>query len=404
MTKQELIEKRAKLYVDARALMNRPFEQITAEDRSNADRMYADANVIKADLDRLVQDEQYEAEQRSQPGRVKTGDPAASAGVTETRSPEERRKAVAAELRKVYKGQNFEARELTVAGDGTFTIPVGVSDPKVATKSAGSVYQLVNKFRSSSGETIKVPLWNDLANSFILSSTFSETATATDPAIGGVTISIDDIQTLPILINNSLLNDVEFDLVGYTEKSIQARYNLFTAKSITLGNSSNVGALSTGYTGVSTATAGLVGYKDLTAVLASLDPSYYLNANWLMSPATIANTILNITDSNNRPLFLPFADGGISGFTGTIFGFPVMANPFQPAVATGNVAIQFGDFNAGYTFREVLPGVVIKKSSDRFIELNALGIFAFARVGGAVTNPGSVVANTTQPVISLTVS
>jgi HK97 family phage major capsid protein len=81
-----------------------------------------------------------------------------------------------------------------------------------------------------------------------------------------------------------------------------------------------------------------------------------------------------------------------------------MANPFQPAVATGNVAIQFGDFNAGYTFREVLPGVVIKKSSDRFIELNALGIFAFARVGGAVTNPGSVVANTTQPVISLTVS
>ena len=404
MTKQELIDKRAKLHHDASALMNKPYDQITAEDRSNADKMFADANVIKGDLERLRNIEDSEAELRSQPGRVKTGEPAASAGVTETRSPEERRKALSGELRKVFKGERFEARELTIATDGGFTIPIGVTDPKQATKFVGSVYDQVYKFKSTSGETVKVPLWNDLGNGFILSSTFSETAAATDPAIGGVSISIDDVQTLPIQINNSLLNDVEFDLITYVEKALNLRYNLSVAMAITNGNGSNVQSLATGYTGITTAASGVVSYKDLTALAGSLDASYYPGAVFMFSPSTLYNVILNIVDSNNRPIFLPFMDGGISGFSGTMFGFPVKLNPFQPAVAPSAVgAIQFGDFSQGYTFREVMPGIRILKSTDRYIELNALGIFAFARYGGAVTNAGSVVANTTQPVVSLNI-
>ena len=242
---------------------------------------------------------------------------------------------------------------------------------------------------------------NDVSNGFILSSSYS--GGTTDPGVNGVTISIDDIQTNPIQVYNNLLADIEFDLVGFLEQAIQTRYRRTVANWITNGNSSNVGSLVSGYTGITTATSGVLGYKDLTAALASLDPAYYPGAAWLMSPATLANTVLNILDANYRPLFLPFPDGGISGFTGTIFGYPVKLNPYQPSVAAGNIPVLFGDYAQGYTFREVLPGVVIKKSSDRYIELNALGVFAFARVGGAVTNPGTVVSDTTQPVVSITI-
>lgn len=399
MTKQEMLDKRSKLMFDAHAIMSG--ENVTSEQRANVDKMLADANTLKADVERMIQFEAAEAEMRSVPGRVPQGAPDATVAAPETRSYEERRKATNVALRQALKGEKFETRELTITADGGFMIPVGVSDPKIAQKSAGSIYDLVYKFRSTSGESLKVPLINDLGNGFILSSAYS--GGTTDPGVNGVTIAIDDIQTNPIQVYNNLLNDIEWDLVGYLEKAIQARYQRTVANWITNGNSSNVGALSSGYTGITTSTAGTLKYGDLTAALASLDPAYYPGAAWLMSPATLANNILNITDSNNRPLFLPFPDGGISGFTGTIFGYPVKLNPYQAAVAAGNVAVQFGDYAQGYTFREVLPGVVIKKSSDRYIELNALGVFAFARVGGAVTNPGTVVSSTTQPVVSVTI-
>jgi HK97 family phage major capsid protein len=373
---------------------------VTTEQRTNVDKMLADANTLKGDVERMIQFENAEAEMRSVPGKVPQGAVSAAVVEPETRSYEDRRKATSTALRSYMKGERFESRELTIAADGGVMIPVGVTDPKIAQKSAGSILDLVYRFKSTSGESVKVPLLNDLGNGFILSSAYA--AGTTDPAVTGVTISIDDIQTNPIQVMNSLVNDVEFDLIGYLEAAIQTRYLRSASSWITLGNTSNVGALSTGYSGITGASVGVLKYADFTGLLASLDPAYYTDAAFLMSPQTLANSVLNITDSNGRPLFLPFGTGGVSGFTGTLFGYPVKLNPYQPAVATGNVAVQFGSFAQAYTFREVLPGVVIKKSSDRYIELNALGVFAFARVGGAVTNPGAA-GGTTQPVVSLTV-
>jgi HK97 family phage major capsid protein len=398
MTLLELQEKRNKLLFDARAIM--AGADVTTEQRVAVDKMLADANVIKGDIERSISLEAAAAELRSVPGRVPQAAAAAAQAEPETRTIEERRKATGLALRSFIKGQPFESRELTIAADGGVMIPVGVTDPKIALKSAGSVYDVVYKFRSTSGESVKVPLLNDLGNGFILSSAYA--GATTDPLATGVTISIDDVQSNPIQIQNSLVNDVEFDIVGFLDQALRNRYLRAAANWITNGNTSNVGALATGYTGITGNTASMLKYVDFTGLLASLDPAYYTGANFLMSPATLANSVLNIVDSNNRPLFLPFADGGISGFAGTLFGYPVKLNPYQPAVVTGNVAVQFGDFAQGYTFREVLPGVVIKKSSDRYIELNALGVFAFARVGGAVTNPGAA-GGTTQPVVSLTI-
>lgn len=398
MTLQEMIEKRSKLYFDAHALMTG--DNVSAEQRSSADRMLADAEALRADIQRLKQIEEFDKENRSQ-RMIPRENPSGAAGeAVDTRSYEERRKATSTALRNYLQGQNFDRRDLTIAADGSAMIPEGVTDPKIAKKDAGSVYDLVYKFRSSSGEQIKVPLLNDLANGFVLNST---AITTTDPGVDGTTLQVDDIRSNPILLENSLIQDVAFDLTEYVEKAITGRYQRTAANWITNGNGSNVAALSSGYSGVTSATAGALGYTDFTSLFATLDPAYCIGSAFLMSNTTLANSVLNIKDKNDRPIFLQFNDGGISGFAGTIFGYPVKLNPYQPKVATGNVAVQFGNFEEGYTFREVLPGVVIKKSQDRWIELNKTGFVAFARVGGAVTNAGKVTADTTQPVVSLTI-
>jgi HK97 family phage major capsid protein len=396
MTLQELREKRSKLLSDAHAIMSGA--DVTAEQRTAVDKMLADANILQADAQRMEQLEAHDAEQRSS-GRIPRGAPAADAS-TETRSIAERRSATGIALRSFLHGEQFERRDLTVAIDGGVMIPVGVTDPKIALKDAGSVYDLVHKFRTSTGEAVKAPLLNDLGHGFVLN---SAPITNTDPSAGGVTCQVDDIRSNPILLDNSLLQDVEFDLVGFVEKAINSRYLRTVSNWITAGNGSNVAALNTAFTGIIGSTASTVKYADLTGLLAALDPAYSIGSAFLMSNTTLANNILNILDANGRPIFLPFNDGGISGFAGTIFGYPVKLNPYQPGVVTGNVAIQFGNFAEGYTFREVLPGIMLKKSADRWIEINRTGFVAFARVGGVVTNAGTVTAGTTQPIVGLTI-
>jgi len=397
MTIQDLQAKRAKLLVDAHAIM--AGSDVTAEQRIAVDKMLTDANTVKADIERTISLEAADAEMRSVPGRVPQGAVGDGAAVVaETRTYDERRAATTVALRAALQNKPFETRDLTVSADGAFVIPVGVTDPKIARKDAGSVYDIVYKFRSSTGESVKVPFLNDITNGFVLN---SAAITTTDPAVGGVTIAVDDIRSNPILLDNSLLQDVEFDLIGFVERATQSRYLRTVSNWITNGNTSNVAGLASAYTGVTTAANTAIAFGDLRAMIASLDPAYAPGATFLMSNLTLVNEILGVVDSNGRPLFLNFLDGGTSGFAGSIFGYPVKLNPYSASFAAGAVStLMFGDFSEGYTFREVLPGIVLKKSVDRWIELNRTGFVAFARVGGSPTNAGSV-SSTPSPIVAL---
>lgn len=390
MTIQELRDKRTKLLLDAKAIMETG--TATAEQRSQVDAMYADANNLKSDIERL---QSIEEETRSTSARaIPRDNPEAASG--DTRSVEERRIATGKALRNFIQGKSFEQRDLTVAANGSVTIPVGVTDPKVARKFAGSVYDLVGKLRTSTGEAIKVPFLNDTSQGFVLN---SASITTTDPSISGVTISIDDIRMNPILIENSLIQDVAFDILGFVEKNAQTRYLRTVSNWITGGNTSNVGALTGISTGVTSNTTLVTKYVDFTSLLTTLDPAYTANAVWVMNNTTLGQ-VMNIVDSQSRPIFLAFNDGGTSGFVGTLLGYPVKINPYQPSVGVGNVYIQFGDFSEGYTFREVEQGagsvIALRQTDQRYVELNKLGVVGFARVGGAVTDAG------THPIVSLT--
>ena len=387
MTIQELRDKRTKLLLDAKAIMETG--TATAEQRTQVDAMYADANNIKLDIERL---QSIEEETRSTSSRaIPRENPSADPNV-DTRSADERRAASNRALRSYLRGEKFEQRDLTVSANGSVTIPVGVTDPKVALKSAGSIYDLVGKLKTDTGEAIKVPFLNDTAQSWVLN---SASITTTDPSVSGVTISIDDIRMNPILIENSLIQDVGFDLVAFVEKAANSRYLRTVSNWITNGNSSNVGALTGITAGITGNTTLVYKYVDFVNLVAALDPAYQQGAAWTMNLASQA-AVANILDSNGRPLFQPFNDGGISGFTGTILGYPVKTNVYLPNVGVGNICVQFGDYEQAYTFREVNPGIQFKRTDERYIELNKVGFVGFARVGGAVTDAG------THPVVSLT--
>jgi HK97 family phage major capsid protein len=417
MTAKQMREARAKLLVDAQTIMRGA--DVTTEQRTAVDKMLADAQVLLTDAQRYESVEQLAAEASAEmrsSGRIPRDNPGATTDpAIDMRSWQEKRAASNKALRTWFAddpdvSRTFEKRDLGIVANGGVMIPVGVTDPKIALKSYGSLYDIVGKLRTATGESVKVPYLNDTTNGFVLA---SAGITTTDPATGGVTCQIDDIRMNPILIERSLIQDANFDLVGYVERACQTRYLRSVSNWLTNGNTSNVGGLVAGYaTGATANTTLVTKYVDFLALLAALDPAYAIGACFVMSNVTLANQVLSIVDGQGRPIFLPFNDGGISGFAGTILGYPVKLNPFQPGVGVGNIYIQFGNFEAGYTFREVmaspdipgmLPGqgtIMLRRLDERYAELNKVGFVAFARVGGVVTNPGSV-GGTPAPVVAL---
>jgi HK97 family phage major capsid protein len=293
------------------------------------------------------------------------------------------------------RSEKFETRDLTVAADGAVMIPVAAVQPVQAKRSAGAIYDIVRKMRTSTGEDVSVPLWDDTANGFVLDST---AITTTDPSIAGVTVKVDGLRCNPILIDNKLIQDLDYDLVADVTGSIQSRYMRSVSQAVVQGNTSNFIALSAP-SALTTETTAVLAYDDLVALMTALDPAYTPGAVFSFSTSTLG-VVLKIKDGNGRPIFMPFTEGATSGFAGTIFGFPVKIDQYAPAVATGNLAVRFGDHAAAYTVREVAPGIVIKQTDQRYIELNRLGVIAFARAGGAPT-----IASTNFPsLVSLTIT
>lgn len=394
MTLRELIEKRNRLLAEARQVMAAP--ELSSEQRAQVDAMLTDANNLKADIERL--EACAESEQRSLPESRPARDGFES-GDADNRAPEERNCATNVALRAFLRGDRFETRDLTVAADGGVMIPVAAVPPVVAQRSAGAIYDIVGHMRTTTGEDVRFPLWDDTGNGLVLDS--AAIGNGTDPTVSGVTIKTDGLRTGdPLLIDNKLIQDVSYDLVTYVNQAMMQRYMRGVSEAINAGNSSNI----VGLTGnipapVTTEAVGALGYDDFVAMIAALDPAYHPGAVFSFSNASLG-LVLKIKDSQERPIFIPYLDGATSGFAGQILGFPVKIDQYAPTVATGNVPVRFGDFGMGYQLREVLPGLVIKQSSQRWIELNRLGLVGFARAGGAPTLANST---TYSPIIGMKV-
>lgn len=103
-----------------------------------------------------------------------------------------------------------------------------------------------------------------------------------------------------------------------------------------------------------------------------------------MNSHTRAN-LMGVTDTLGRPLFIQSPNAGAFD---TLLGHPVVISQYHPDVATGNTAIQFGDFNQGYKFRTVKPGLAVIRLNERFMDTLEVGFVGYSRNGGAVTNAG----------------
>lgn len=156
-------------------------------------------------------------------------------------------------------------------------------------------------------------------------------------------------------ISKSLINNVDFDVVGFVVKRMAydiARFiekNLlgFGGGSITgLGDATNVKTL---------ASANTITGDDLIEAQGMVKDVYQANAIWVMSPAT-RDYLRQLKDDVGRYLL---NDDITAPFGKTLLGKPVYVSDNMPDIATGNKVIYYGD----------MSGLATKFSEEMHVEV-----------------------------------
>lgn len=111
-----------------------------------------------------------------------------------------------------------------------------------------------------------------------------------------------------------------------------------------------------------------------------LKAQYRPNARWLMS-RTVATKIRKLKEATtNGYLWQP---GLQQGQPDMLLGFPVTYCEAMPALGANSLSIAFGDFRQAYTS---IRKAGVKLLTDPYTNKPKVNLFAYARVGGDVTN------------------
>jgi HK97 family phage major capsid protein len=396
MTIKELRDKRNKLMADAQAILQKP--EVKAEDRTAFDAMITEVDVIESDIARLEKVEKYEAEQRKAVTPPRPNPGAGNQESLEQRKAAEKR-AFADFVLTGTKPQG-EARDLTTGSTGAgYFVPQAFYPQLIeAQKLWGEIMNMVKTIESDNGAPTKYALVDDTANLFY--EVDEDTAAATDgsmgsdPTITGGLLSTSVLTRQPIIVSLAEMQDSAFDIDAFVKNVIGKSYFRGVSALIVNGSTSgniasvlnvNSAAVYTTQPGASDTDQTEIQYPDLAALYGALDPAYEPNAEWAMNSTTRAY-LLGVRDTLGRPLYVPSPSADVFDM---LLGRPVKLVQALPNRAAGATPILYGDFEQGYLFKTVRPGLGVMRLNERYADKLAVGFVPFARCGGVVTDAGT---------------
>jgi HK97 family phage major capsid protein len=192
----------------------------------------------------------------------------------------------------------------------------------------------------------------------------------TDPSFGRTLLSTWKIAQL-VTLSNELIRDSGVDLEGWLARDFGRALGRATNSLYTTGTGSNQPAgyqvpAGTAVTGANGGT-GVPSMNNLIDVVYGINSEYRAaGAAWSMRDAT-AGYIRKLTASTAGDyLWQPSLQAGQPD---RLLGFPVVENSAMPAYGTGIKSICFGDFGSAFVIRDV-GSVRVERSEERYFELD----------------------------------
>ena len=169
-------------------------------------------------------------------------------------------------------------------------------------------------------------------------------------------------------ISRSLINNVQFDIVGFVVDEMAYAIKRFIEHELLQGTPNKVTGLSTLSNGVTAAAANAITAEEVIKVHDAIKDEYQANAIWIMSPAT--RTALRSLKATNGYFLLN--DDLSSPFGANLLGKPVYVSDNMDNIATGKTVIYYGDMKGlGTKFSEEINIEVLR---ERYADEHAVGV------------------------------
>ena len=191
-----------------------------------------------------------------------------------------------------------------------------------------------------------------------------------------------------VKISRSLINNADFDVVGYAITKVAEAVAKFLEGELLKGTGASghmTGAL-VGGTSVTAAAATAISYSDLINVLMKVAQKYRDNTDacWIMNTTTLT-AIRKLQDGENRPLLIP---DYAAGFGYTLLGHRVFESDAMDAIAASKKTVVFGDFK-GLGVR-ITPEVQMQVLNEKFAAQHATGIAAWIEADSKVLDAKAI--------------
>lgn len=410
----ELLQKRAKLGTDARAILDAAGTEarsLNAEEAERYAKMEADITAING----LIESERKLS---AATGELKAvaGDEkrvvAPNADYRKKLESEEYRSAFLAYVRHGERDIAPEQRQLlsevraasalsaVTGASGQYTVPQGFyTEIFDAMKWYGGMRNAgCTVLSTATGNTLPIPTDNDTGNTGELVAENATIGSGSDPemAFGQVLLHGYKFSSKPVKVPLELLQDSYFDVSAFVAKKLGIRLGRVTNNYFSVGNGSNaptgVGyAPTTGVTGATGQTVTCT-VDDLLTLIHKVDPAYRSGSKFMFNDST-ALMLEKLKDGAGRPIL----NSSLLGIAGEIsagavdqrkflLGYPVVINNDIPVMAASAKSVLFGDFST-YFIRDVMD-IMLIRLQELYMANGQVGFVAFYRGDGQPVDAG----------------
>lgn len=181
-------------------------------------------------------------------------------------------------------------------------------------------------------------------------------------------------------ISRSLINNMEFDIVGFVVDEMAYSIKRFIEHELLVGTTGKVLGLSTLTNGLTAQSANAITADEVVQLHDKVKDDFQDNAIWIMSSAT--RTALRLLKGNTGYYLLN--DDVSTPFGTSLLGKPVYVSDNMPNIATGNDVIYYGDMRGLATkFNEEINIEVLR---ERYADEHAYGVIGWFEFDSKVIN------------------
>lgn len=388
MTINELRTKRAKTWEGAKAFLesHRNTDGIlSAEDDATYTKMEQEITDLGREIARLERQEAMDAELSKPVNTPLTVKPMGDA-VENTAKTGRASNAYREDFGRHLRGKPLVHNVLSEStdADGGFLVPEEFERQIITGLDAENVVRSIAKVITTHNDRkIPVAVGHSTATWTAENAAFTES----NPTFGQKEIDSFKLTDL-IRVSVELLQDSEFDLESYIAAEIARAFGVAEEEAFCVGTGTSqptgIFTAKGGTVGVTAAAANAITVDELISLVYALKSPYRRNAKFLMNDATVS-LIRKLKDNNGAYLWQPSSQAGEPD---KLLGYEIYTSPYAPVVASGALAVAFGDFT-NYWIGD-RAGRTVQRLNELYATNGQIGYVATERVDGKVILPEGI--------------